>query len=172
MIPCGVVLVAVANEGRSQWLLQTGITPAFVGQYFSRPSQRPTLCCGLPRKAVGAPSHPGTACFLLTRVLGVPASLLTSLARARNNIFPILGRPPYPVVGEECYEPRAAVWPARFARASETNLQSGAGKTLLPDQPRCWACVIKRTWSRVRTRASGIVFVGQPPSANGDLAPS
>ena len=134
--------------------------------------QRPTLCCGLPRKAVGAPSHPGTACFLLTRVLGVPASLLTSLARARNNIFPILGRPPYPVVGEECYEPRAAVWPARFARASETNLQSGAGKTLLPDQPCCWACVMKRTWSRVRTRASGIVFVGQPPSANGDLAPS
>ena len=42
--------------------------------------QRPTLCCGLPRKAVGAPSHPGTACFFLaTRVLGVPAGLLTSI---------------------------------------------------------------------------------------------
>ena len=91
---------------------------------------------------------------------GQPASLLTSLARARNNIFPILGRPPYPIVGEECYEPRAAVWPARFARASETNLQSGAGKTLLPDQPCCWACVIKRTWCRVRTRASGVLLSG------------
>ena len=49
-------------------------------------------------------------------------------ARAYPPPAPILGRPPYPIVGEECYEPRAAVWPARFARASETNSQVAQAK--------------------------------------------
>ena len=105
-------MALVMAAAAADWHHASVCRPVF--QSLSSP-QRPTLCYGLPRKAVGAPSHPGTACFLLTCVLGVPASLLTSLARSRNNIFPILGRPPYPIVGEECYEPRAAVWPARFA---------------------------------------------------------